>query len=82
MDIIVDLFYAILLILAWIWILKYRRIIKWWTWNFLWAEQYIWNGGTYFVIFMFWLFCIFLGVLYPFWGLELIFGSAEEIIKK
>ena len=80
--IIVKIFYGLLLIWAWIWILKYRRTIKWWTGNFLWAEQYIWNGWTYFVIMIIWLFCLFLGILYPFWGLELLFGSPQEFIEK
>ena len=82
METLIDLFYAILLIWAWIWILKYRRTIRWWTWSFLWAEQYIWNGWTYFVIMVLWLFSIFVGVLFPFWWLDLIFGNPDEIIKK
>lgn len=70
---IIDIIYWILLIWWGIWLLKYRRIVKWWTWNFYWAEHYIWNGGTYLVFILSGLFMIFLWVLYPFWWLEVIF---------
>lgn len=64
--------YAIILIAIWYYIIKYRRDVKWWTGNFVWAEQYLWSGWTYFVIILIWLACIFFGTLYPFWWLEVI----------
>lgn len=73
MDLIIDLFYALLLMGVWISLIKYRRVVKSWTGNFLWAERYLGYGGTYFVLIVLWCFLIFWGVLYPFWGLELIF---------
>lgn len=80
--IIIKIFYGLLFIWAWFLILKYRKTVIWWTWKFFWAEKYIWNWGTYFIIMLIWIFCIFLWLLYPFWWLELIFGSAKDIIKK
>ena len=77
MDILIDIIYAILFIAWWIWLIKYRRNVKWWTGNFVWAERYIWNWGTYFVLILAGLFMIFLWVLYPFGGLELIFGPSQ-----
>ena len=68
----VKLIYAIFFILLWIWLIKYRKTVKSWTWNFVWAEQYIGRWWTYFVIILFWLFLIFVWVLYPFWWLDLI----------
>lgn len=73
MNLLVDLFYSLLLIWMWASILKYRRVVKSWTWNFVWAERYLWHGWTYFVLIIFWCFLIFWWVLYPFWWLELIF---------
>ena len=73
MNIIIDLIYAILLIVWGMWLIKYRRNVKWWTGNFVWAERYIWNWGTYFVMILIGLFMIFLWVIYPFGGLDLFF---------
>lgn len=70
---IIKLIYAIAFIFLGIWLIKYRRNVKSWTWNFVRAERYIWNGWTYLVFIAFWLFLIFLGVIYPFWWLNLIF---------
>ena len=77
MDIIVDLFYAVMFFGMWFGIIKYRRIVKSWTGNFVWAEQYIWRWGTYFVMLLFWLFLMFLWVLWPFWWLELLSSSSK-----
>lgn len=52
--------------------IKYRRNVKSWTGNFAWAEHYIGNGWTYVVLIVTWLAMMFFGVLYPFWGMELI----------
>lgn len=73
MNILVDLFYAIMFFWIWFWIIKYRRDVKSWTWNFVWAEQYIWRGWTYLALMILWIFMMFLWVIYPFWGLEMIF---------
>ncbi len=63
---IVKLFYWLLMIAIWVWIIKYRKQVKSWTGNWVWAERYIWRGWTYFVMLLLWLALIFLGVLYPF----------------
>lgn len=73
MELFIDIIYAILFIIGGYSIIKHRRNVKKWTGNWLWAEKYIWNGGTYVVLILIWLFMIFLWVLYPFWWLELIF---------
>ncbi|MDD3645984.1 MAG: hypothetical protein PHH06_01095 [Candidatus Gracilibacteria bacterium] len=78
----IDLFYAVLLILTGVGILKYRRVVKSWTGNFVWAERYLGNGGTYIVLIFLGLFLIFWGVLYPFGGLELMVGTPNEIMNK
>jgi amino acid permease len=72
LDFIIDIFYAIMFISWWIAIIKYRKNVKSWTGNWLWAEKYIWNGGTYIVLIFTGLAMIFLWVLYPFGGMELI----------
>lgn len=71
----VKIFYAILLIVIWASLIKYRRIVKSWTWNFVWAERYLWSWWTYFVLVLVWLLMIFLWVLYPFGWLGLIFSK-------
>ena len=71
-DLLVDIFYAIMFVCWGLAIIKYRKNVKSWTGNWLWAEKYIWNGGTYVVLIVTWLAMIFLWVLYPFWGMELI----------
>jgi hypothetical protein len=53
--------------------IRYRRTVKSWTGNFVWAEKYLGSGGTYLVIILFGMFLMFLGVLYPFGGLDLLF---------
>jgi len=67
------LFFVIFYICLWVLIIKFRKNIKSWTWNFYWAEKYLWNGWTYLVFMLFWLFLIFYWVIYPFWWLEFLF---------
>ncbi len=71
----VKLFYAVLLVWMGYLILKYRRTVKSWTGNFVWAERYLWNGGTYLVLIFIGCFLIILWILYPFWWLSLIFWN-------
>ncbi len=78
MEIIIDIFYAIVLFAAGFSLIKYRRIIKSWTGNFVWAERYLGSGGTYFVLILVWCFFMIWGVLYPFWWLELMFWVDSE----
>ncbi len=73
MIILLKLFYSILFIWLWYLMLKYRRIVKSWTWNFVWAERYLWSWWTYFVLVLIWAFLIFYWVVYPFWWLEILF---------
>ena len=73
MTIVLDIIYGILLIVWGMWLIKYRRNVKWWTGNFVWAERYIWNWGTYFIMIFVGLFMIFLWVIYPFDWLDLLF---------
>lgn len=51
-------------------IIKYRKVIKSWTGNFVWAEHYIWRWWTYFAILLFWLWMIFYWAAYPFWWIS------------
>ena len=76
MDIIVKLFYALFLMGLGFSLIRYRKNVKSWTGNFFWAEKYLGNGGTYLVMILLGLFLIFLWVLYPFGGLDLLFGSS------
>lgn len=71
MDIIVKIFYSIFFIAMGYWILRYRKVVKSWTWNFVWAEQYLWRGWTYFILLLVWIGLIFFWAIYPFWWLEL-----------
>ncbi len=71
MDIIVDIFFAVLLISMWTVLLKYRKVVRSWTWNFVWAEKYLWNWWTYLVLILLGCFFIIWWFLYPFWGLEM-----------
>ena len=63
----VDIIYWLFFMTLWAYVIKYRKVIKWWTWNFVWAEQYLWRWWTYFVILLFWLWMIFYWVIYPLW---------------
>lgn len=67
---IIKIIYWLLMISSGIAILKYRRIVKSWTWNFVWAEQYLWRWGTYLVLILIWLWLIFLWAIYPFGWFE------------
>ena len=69
----IKILYSLVLVWSWVLLLKYRRVIRSWTWTFMWAEKYIWNWWTYVVIMLMWLALIFVWVLYPFWGLDFIF---------
>lgn len=67
---IINIIYWILFIAWWVALIKYRKTVKSWTWNFYWAERYIWNWGTYLVLILTWWIMIFLWVLSPFGWLE------------
>lgn len=54
-------------------LVKYRRQVKSWTWNFLWAEKYLWAWWTYIVIVLSGLAFMFYGGIHPFWGLDILF---------
>lgn len=73
-DFLIDIFYAIMFVLWWMALIKYRRNVKSWTGNWMWAEKYIGNGGTYAVLILTGLFMIFLWVLYPFGWMDVITG--------
>ena len=73
--ILIKIIYSILLITTGIWIIKYRRIIKSWTWNFVWAEHYLWTWWTYLVLLIIWIWMIFLWTIYPFGWVSLIFSG-------
>lgn len=64
---IIKIFYAIFGIAMGVSILKYRKIVYSWTGKFYWAEKYLGNGGTIFVIILIGLGFIFVSVAYPFW---------------
>ncbi|MFK7780052.1 MAG: hypothetical protein QM490_02795 [Candidatus Gracilibacteria bacterium] len=67
---IVKIIYALFFITGGASIIKYRKIVKSWTGNFVWAEQFLGRGGTYAVILFFGICLIFYGVIYPFGGIE------------
>lgn len=72
MYILVKLFYSLFFIAIWSWMLKYRKQLHWWTGNFAWAEHYLWRWGTYLVLVLIWLWCIFYWAIYPFWWMDLL----------
>jgi len=76
----VEIFYWILLFWIWFGIIRYRKQVKSWTGNFVWAEQYIWRGWTYFIMLLLWLFLMFLWVIYPFWGLDMLWWWSDSKI--
>lgn len=76
MEFLIKIFYAILLFWIWFSIIKYRKIVKSWSGNFVWAEQTLWRGSTYLIIIILWLFLMLLWVLWPFWWLEVLFWTA------
>lgn len=69
---IIKILYSIFFIIWGFLLVKYRKIVKSWTWNFGWAEQYLWRWWTYLVIILFWLGMIFLWAIYPFGWIELL----------
>ncbi len=71
--ILIKIIYAIIFILLWLGLIKYRRNVKSWTWNFFWAEKYIWNWWTYLVLIFTWLLLIFYWTIYPFWWMDILF---------
>lgn len=83
MNILIDLFYSVILILSWILLIKYRRNVKSWTWNFYWAEKYIGSWWTYIILILSWLFFILWWVVYPFWWLEMLLWveSSQTTLK-
>jgi len=81
--ILLKIFYALLLIASWMWLIKYRRNVKSWTGNFMWAEKYLWSWWTYLIMILIGLFLIFVGILYPFGWLDLIFWpTSTDIASK
>lgn len=73
MDTFVNIFYWILLFTWGFLVLKYRRQIKSFSGDFVWAETYLWRWTTYLIIIIIWCFLIFLWALYPFWWIDFIF---------
>lgn len=82
MEVIVDLFFAVILFWLGFSLIKYRKNVKSWTWNFLWAERYLWHWGTYLVLILVWCFFMVWGILYPFWGLEFMFWVDQNAHKE
>ena len=72
-DVLWNIFMWIVIFMAGVLILKFRRQIKNVTWDFVWAETRLWRWSTYFVIILIWCALLFFGVIYPFWWLDLIF---------
>lgn len=68
-----DIIYWLFFIWMWAALIKYRKNVKSWTWNFVWAEHYLGRWWTYAVILFLWLFFIFYWVAYPFWWVKSIF---------
>ncbi|MCD5375014.1 hypothetical protein LR010_01015 [Candidatus Gracilibacteria bacterium] len=77
MELLIDLFYSVLFIAGGISIIKYRRNVKSWTGNWLWAEKILGSGGTYVLMILIGLFLIFFGVIYPFGGMEFLLGNDQ-----
>ncbi|PIE85234.1 hypothetical protein CSA08_03170 [Candidatus Gracilibacteria bacterium] len=75
----IDIFYAICLIAMGVVILKYRKVVRTWTGTFYWAERSIGRGGTYLIIMLIGVLLIFLGVIYPFGGVDLLTGGGGEL---
>lgn len=73
--IVIKIFYAIIMIWTWYLMLKYRQRVKSWTWNFYWAEKYLWRWWTHVVITLVACGLIFLWALYPFWWVEFLFNN-------
>lgn len=58
-------------------IVKYRKVVKWWTGNIYFIEKYLWRWSTYFVIILVWLGIILYGVFYPFGGIPFLRSTWE-----
>ncbi len=80
--IILKIIYWILLIAWGLWMIKYRKVIKSWTWNFYWAEHYIWRWWTYLIIILIWLAMIFMWAMYPFWWMDNFFNKTNQQINE
>ncbi|RAL56609.1 hypothetical protein BLD25_03025 [Candidatus Gracilibacteria bacterium GN02-872] len=72
-DVLGNIFMGIVIFMAGVLILKFRRQIKNVTGDFVWAETRLGRGSTYFVIILIGCALLFFGVIYPFGGLDLIF---------
>lgn len=70
MDFILKIIYWAIFIGLWYLMIKYRRTVKSWTGNFVWAERYLWRGGTNLIIVLMALALMFFGAMYPFWVFE------------
>jgi len=82
MIILLKIFYWIILFALGFLAIKHRKNVISWTWKFVWAEKYLWNGGTYLVIILLGLFLMFLWILYPFGWLELLWGGSGNHLQK
>lgn len=58
-------------------LIKYRKNVYEWTGRFAWAERYLGNGGTVFVIVLAGCVLIFLSVAYPMGAIDL--GGRELV---
>lgn len=72
MDLFVNIVYWILFLLWWFLVLKYRRQIKNFSGDFVWAERYLWRWSTYLVLILAWCAMIFLWALMPFWWINVL----------
>lgn len=70
MEYFTKIFYSILLISIWFLILKYRIKIKSFTWDFVWAEAYLWRWTTYLIIILIWFILLTVWVSIPFWSMD------------
>jgi hypothetical protein len=77
LEIFTTIFYVIFFYAFWYILIKYRKQIHGWTGNFVWAEKYLWSWGTYFVLLLLGLGCIFYGTIYPFWWMDLFFWKTS-----
>jgi len=61
------IFYGAIFIAIGYLMIKYRRNVKSWTGNFVWAERYLWSWWTNLIIVLMALALIFFWAMYPFW---------------
>ncbi|ATU05099.1 hypothetical protein BKN14_01425 [Candidatus Gracilibacteria bacterium HOT-871] len=73
LDNLINIFYGILFITGGCLVLKYRRQIKNFAGDFVWAETYLGRGTTYLVLIIIGCGLIFIGALMPFGGPEILF---------